>query len=56
MEMTNLLSSSIVPSTSLLNVPSTTLRHQSEPRWLSGAETTDDEESAEILESIKSLL
>lgn len=56
MEMNNLLPSSIVPSTTLMGVPSTTLRHQEPLRWLSGAETTDDEESAEILNSILELI
>jgi hypothetical protein len=37
-------------------VPSTTLRHQSTPWWLSVAETTFDNESAEILNSILELI
>lgn len=37
-------------------VPSTPLRHQSMTRWLSVAETTIDEESVEILNSISELL
>ena len=37
-------------------VPSTSLRHRSSTRWLSVAETTIDEESAEILNSILELI
>ena len=37
-------------------VPSTSLRHRSSTRWLSVAETTIDEESAEILNSISEML
>lgn len=45
----------VVPSTTLRH-QGTTLRHQSNPRWLSVAETTIDEESAEILNSILELI
>ena len=52
----------VVPSTSLrhrsvsLRHRSVSLRHRSSTRWLSVAETTIDEESAEILTTIKGLI
>ena len=45
----------VVPSTSLRH-RSVSLRHRSSNRWLSVAETTIDEESAEILTMIKGLI
>jgi hypothetical protein len=46
----------VATSDIIATVPSTTLRHRSVPRWLSVAETTNDEESAEILNSILELI
>ena len=52
----------VASSNIIATVPSTTLRHRSNTRWLSGewwlsgAETTDTEESAEILNSILELI
>ena len=56
MEKNKTIHCSILPSTSLVTVPSTSLRHRSVLRWLSVAETTIDDENAEILNSILELI
>lgn len=59
MKIDNVATSDIIavmPSTTIVTVPSTSLRHRNVPRWLSVAETTIDKESAEILNSILELL